>query len=233
MSDIDWAFGPVVTQYNTAYLRSPTSNSENCIIDWEKAQHITALTRAINGDPCRDWSFLKRLPCWGKGLQWSVADDLIKLEFPVFSDGSEQKRYQLASMLVDAKCNVYAYVGLDIDRGGIKTTQAGRFYNLVGKIVSNIDQGNRWHGVWSDASVGMTNVEQLDVSGDVKNYADPYIMKETLRYLQKVHDGIQATMTGVTGLTGDIEEAVNTVNKVRDLSAALHRRKLFELRPST
>ena len=40
-------------------------------------------------------------------------------------------------------------------------------------------------------------------------------------------------MTGVTGLTGDIEEAVNTVNKVRDLSAGLHRRRLFELRPST
>ena len=59
------------------------------------------------------------------------------------SDGSEQKRYQLASMLVDAKYNVYACVGLDIDRGGIKTTQAVRFYNLLGKIVSNIDQGNR------------------------------------------------------------------------------------------
>jgi hypothetical protein len=202
------------SQYDLSFLSTKESGCGNCVVDWNAAKTISDLSDAINADPYRQWAFLRNLPYFGNSLQLSTVNDgtRIELRFPEPSFPDESKIFQLCHYLMDAKCAIYAYVGLDKDpQEGIQT-QAYQFFATVTKIVAKVDRGNSWHDVGVNATKG-ANI--LMASKDAaKDGRDPEVMKATSDALHLMLDGLNTTMSGFKEIEGQLVETAKAVNMV-------------------
>ena len=175
------------------------------------------LAHAINGDPYQHWDFLERLPLYNHGLSLSFADGgrRIELDFPDPNDADEQARYQLARLLVDAKCAIYAFAGLNRGDGtpGDTRSEAARFNTAVVRLESSINRGNRWHGVSIEAGKAMTVLR--DREAEFRTSRDAKVLADAKVALESVKSDLDVTMKGFQSVDGGMQDAIRFIDTVR------------------